>query len=72
MKPASGQISIFTGAVENRRPCDYGFDRYIGQKVQFISGITGTVTEIHDYYTFCETDQGEMVGTPTTISPVER
>lgn len=69
------QYSIYDIGIEtDRRPCRYDFHRYVGQRVRFFrSGETGTITEIPGvYYTYVRTDRGrDLVGTPTTICPVE-
>ena len=66
-----GQYSIFDYHPK-KRPCEYGFQRYIGQKVRFNQscgdGGVHTITEIEKYYTIM--DDGMWVGTPTTIHPV--
>lgn len=75
-----GQISIFdTG--KKKRPCEYSFIRYIGQKVRFnklfepagtYNGEEAIITDIFPYYTYCRTKSGkQFVGTPGTIYPVD-
>ncbi len=74
MKQIEGQLSLFDirDTTKKRRPCEYSFERYIGQRVVFKGGIAGTVTEIEPYYTTIKTDDGgELAGTPTTISPLK-
>lgn len=72
MKTADGQMTIFDTGV-SRRPCEYPFQRYIGQSVTFWrSGITGRIIEIEPYYTFVQTAHGEMVGAPHEINPTGR
>jgi len=73
-----GQMSIFdidTGEKKEWGPSSYyRFKRYIGQRVEFWrDGETGTITEIEPYYTIVKPDNGggDMVGTPTTIGPIE-
>ncbi len=72
-----GQMSIFDVDVKKREygPASYySFKRYIGQRVKFWrDGETGTITEIEPYYTIVKPDVpgGDMVGTPTTICPLE-
>lgn len=63
-----GQMSIFDFIPGNkiRKPCQYTFDRYIGQKVWLLGEIK-IIAKIESYYTFT-TDR--MVGTPSTIYPV--
>lgn len=68
------QYSIYDIDIEtDRRPCRYRFHRYIGQRVRFRDGEIGTITEIPGiYYTYIIDRRGrELVGTPTTISPVD-
>lgn len=73
-----GQMTIFDFLKpEKRRPCDYRFHRYLGQKVRFNHGrdiLPGiyTVKEIEKYYTIVIDEGGrELAGTPTTIFPVD-
>lgn len=73
-----GQLSIFDVDTKEKKrwgPASYyRFKRYIGQRVKFWrDGETGTITEIEPYYTIVEPDNlgGAMVGTPTTICPLE-
>lgn len=55
-----------------RKPCEYSFSRYIGQKVVFWrDGLQGVITEIGPYYTTVRVGWKEYVGTPTTIAPVK-
>lgn len=72
-----GQLSIFDVDTKEKKqwgPASYyRFKRYIGQRVKFWrDGETGTITEIEPYYTIIKPDNpgGAMVGTPTTICPV--
>ena len=64
-----GQISIFDFRRTNEKlkPCEYGFVRYIGQKV-WLNGEIKTIAEIEPYYKI--TADG-LVGTPSTIYPVK-
>lgn len=67
----NGQLSIFDirPAEQAKRPCDYSFKRYIGQKVcASFDNKVHTIAEIEPYYTI--TSDG-MVGTPSTIWPAE-
>lgn len=73
-----GQLNLFDlhPADHKRKPCDYSFNREIGQRVRFIehehgtlNGMTGTIVSIEPYYTQVETEWGIRVGTPTTITP---
>lgn len=55
-----------------RKPCEYSFPRYIGQKVVFWrDGLQGVITEIGPYYTTVKVGREEYAGTPTTIAPVK-
>ena len=58
-----------------RKPCEYKFERFIGQLVDISSGpdmVTGTITEIQPYYTIVVDENGEdWVGTPNDTSPHE-
>ena len=66
-----GQYTVWD-IVGEKKPCDYRFQRYIGQKVKFWrNGIVGTVAGIEPYYTKVRTRYGILAGTPTTICPVE-
>lgn len=74
-----GQMTIFDMVPrKERRPCDYRFKRYIGQRVRFYrwpgewSGVY-RITAIFPYYTYVKNWKGEeLVGTPTTIGPVDK
>lgn len=71
----NGQYSIFDIQPKKRRPCDYKFKRYIGQKVVLYatSGIyNGTVKTIKTYYTIINVHGDEMVGTPSTMAPADK
>ncbi len=51
----------------NKRPCDYSFQRYIGQKVKIsvTEGVLeGKITEIEPYYTTVLIKGREYAGTP--------
>lgn len=70
------QISLFsnTGSL----PCQYKFERFIGQKVSVMIGaypfhktINGIVVGISTYYTDVETEKGLMVATPYNLSERE-
>ena len=68
-----GQFSLFNNV--GPLPCQYKFDRYIGQKVTLMVGgypfhklLNGTVVGIEPYYTFVKTKEGLMVGTPYSLS----
>ena len=68
----NGQLSIFNIHPEGQklRPCDYRFQRYIGQMVQLTNGHSGRITEIFPYYTHVRCGNQDMVGTPTTMWPI--
>lgn len=75
-KEIKGQMSLFDfiDKPKKRRPCDYRFKRYIGQKVRFRDrkGIY-RITDIFPYYTYIINWKGEeLVGTPYDIWPVDR
>ena len=72
VKVMDGQMNIFDQPREKKKPCEYGFTRYIGQKVRLHSGEVGTVVCIDSYYTTVKTDKGLLCGTPTTMGPVNR
>ena len=61
-----GQYSIFDIKELNQKlkPCEYDFNRYIGQRVA-TGTHTGVITRIAPYYTYIRTDDGdEVIGTP--------
>ena len=68
-----GQISMFDFLQpEKRRPCDYRFRRYIGQRVGLRAkeGVF-RITAIFQYYTHVVDDHGKTwIGTPYDIWPV--
>ena len=69
-----GQMSIFDfiDRPAKRRPCDYRFHRYLGQKV-YLRGREGVfrVRAIFQYYTHVVDGHGEpWIGTPYDIWPV--
>ena len=81
MSEIAGQLSIYDAMAENekRKPCEYNFQRYIGQRVRFSGdyhahhGEVGTITGIGKYYTDIKMDDGrELAGTPYDISPAEK
>lgn len=63
-----GQLSVFD-LLNEGRPCDYSWQREIGQMVEFDDGRIGTITKIEPYYTEVLTKDGLLVGTPTTMAP---
>lgn len=70
-----GQLSLFDIPAEKgkRKPYEYDFLRYIGQKVElWRKGKVGIITKIEPYYTDILVDGEEYVGTPTTICPVNK
>ena len=63
-----GQFNLFSYApVKKRRPCEYSFDRYIGQLVRDRHGVH-KIAEIKEFYTIYEDG---MVGSPHDMSPVD-
>ena len=63
-----GQYSLFDNVPSlKRKPCEYSFHRYIGQKVSSF-GKTHTIVGIDTYYTFFEDRTG---GTPHDTLPVD-
>ena len=71
------QLNIFDNDTKGR-PCEYRFIRYIGQKVILTRGagrdahkVKGVITAIMPYYTYIRTAEGELIGTPTTVTPME-
>ena len=67
----NGQYSIFD-INQKTRPWEYGWQRYIGQKVDIGNEDgerVGTITEIQPYYTIINVDGRLYVGTPTTCRP---
>lgn len=74
-KPLPGQISIWDIHGENakRKPCDYSFQRYIGQTVRCnLTGRIRVIVSIDMYYTDVECIDGEIYAwTPTNTVPFE-
>lgn len=71
-----GQLNLFDlqPADQKRKPCEYSFNRELGQRVRFtqsgtLDGMTGTIITVEPYYTKVMTEWGVRVGTPTTITP---
>lgn len=63
-----GQYSLFDNApIRKRKPGEYSFHRYIGQKVSSF-GKTHTIVDIDTYYTFFEDRTG---GTPHDTLPID-
>lgn len=73
--PAFGQMTIFDIPKEQnkRRPCEYSFQRYIGQRVRLYSSIEGivrgTIVEVKSYYTIIKSNCKLYAGTPTNTAP---
>lgn len=68
------QLNLFdylTMGAKKRKPCEYSFNRYIGQRVELLNGEKGTVCGIGPYYTHVMTSKGIMVGDPSTMAPIE-
>ena len=72
-----GQLTIYDIPKDKPRPCDYKFQRYIGQKVKFVGKYsrhkdwTGHIVEIFPYYTYVQTVKGVLIGTPYDLQPLE-
>lgn len=74
-----GQLSLFDIPQEKgkRKPCEYGFKRYLGQKVHISisdGDFIGEVIKIESYYTLIKIKGYPhiLVGTPTTFGPVNK
>ena len=64
-----GQYDLFGNRPEvKRRPCEYSFTRYIGQKVRDRHG-KHTIAEIEPYYTIYNDG---TIGTPHDMEPVDK
>lgn len=75
-KELEGQISIYDLMAEKttkRKPCEYSFQRYIGQTVRDSwNGRIGKIVDIDHYYTDVECTDGESYAwTPTNTVPFE-
>ena len=68
MTQLKGQYSIFGLLYTKRRPAQYSFPRYLGQKV-ICRGEEHTITGIDKYYTFFEDNTG---GTPHDTVPADK
>ena len=69
-----GQLTVFDihDPIGKRKPCEYSFQRYEGQRVKFwLSGEVGKIVQIEPYYTIVDTGKCLMAGTPTTICPAD-
>ena len=67
-----GQYSLFDNApLRKRKPGEYSFHRYIGQKVSSF-GKTHTIVDIDTYYTFFEDRTGGTPHDTLQIDPKER
>lgn len=76
MTEMEGQMSIWDiGAEtrETRKPCEYSFQRYLGQTVRCSwNGYIGKIVGIDRYYTEIRTDDGDTYAlTPTNTVPFE-
>ncbi len=72
-----GQLSLFDIHNGTKRPCDYRFKRYIGQKVNISiseGDFVGEVIRIEPYYTIIRVPGYPhlLAGTPTTFGPVNK
>ena len=70
-----GQLSLFDmDNGDDKKPCEYKFKRYIGQKVKNHNG-KFTIKEIEGYYTIMTKDDEKMkrewIGTPHDLAPVD-
>ncbi len=70
-----GQYSMFDLTPLPNAPCNYKFQRYIGQKVRMmidvypVKIVHGVITKIDTaYYTTVDVDGKEYVGTPYNLS----
>lgn len=75
-KELEGQISIYdlmAGKSTKRKPCEYSFQRYIGQTVRDSwHGRIGKIVDIDHYYTDVKCLDGEIYAwTPTNTVPFE-
>ena len=75
-KELEGQISIYdlmAGKTTKRKPCEYSFQRYIGQTVRDSwHGRIGKIVRIDRYYTDVKCLDGEIYAwTPTNTVPFE-
>ncbi len=62
-----GQLSIFSCIPERKRkPCEYSFQRYVGQLVRDNRGVH-RIAEIEEYYTIYDDN---TIGTPHDMIPV--
>ena len=73
MEQLPGQLSIWDIHPKTKRPCEYSFQRYIGQSVRCgWSGHIGKIIAIEPYYTEVECIDGEIYAwTPTNTIPFE-
>ncbi len=58
----------------NKRPCEYSFQRYIGQKVRISvteGKLEGKIKGIEPYYTIISVKGREYAGTPYNTYPKE-
>ena len=61
-----GQLSLYD-IEEKRRPCQYSFQRYIGQEIIVQDGVIGKIVKIEPYYTLVAAEGKIWAMTPTTI-----
>lgn len=77
--PEFGQLTIFDipEDAHKRRPCEYDFKRFVGQRVRLylygtVKGfVRGTIVEIEKYYTIIKANGKLYAGTPTNTAPDE-
>lgn len=63
------QLNLFD-YMGKQRPCDYNFNRYIGQRVHVMEDV-GVIVGIEPYYTHVDNGHCIIAGTPTTCWPME-
>ena len=63
------QLNLFD-YLGKQKPCDYSWNRYIGQKVK-IRDKVGIIVGIAPYYTDIKCNGKIYAGTPTTCSPIK-
>ncbi len=66
-----GQFTLYD-INKKKRPCEYSFQRFIGQKVR-VRGKVGIIVEIEPYYTTVlqENSDSLICGTPYDLTPLE-
>lgn len=70
-----GQLTVYDLG-KKKRPCEYSFQRYIGQRVRLHcteGTIEGVIEKIEPYYTYIKAEDKELyyAGTPYNVSPAE-